>query len=107
VTQGTSLTELETSILMTLTCADTFDQPLTLEELHAGLFTTRAVSVENRRRARRLAASADSSASPRRLLVPRWPRRAGSRARAPRSPDPRSRGRAHDAGPPLWSPCLS
>lgn len=46
MTEGTSLTELETSILMTLTLADTLDQPLTIEELHAGLFTPRAVSLE-------------------------------------------------------------
>ena len=46
MTQDTSLTELETSILMTLTCADALDQPRTLAELHAGLFTPREVTIE-------------------------------------------------------------
>lgn len=44
-TEGNTLTELETSLLMTLTYADLFEYPMTLEELHEGLFSPREVSL--------------------------------------------------------------
>lgn len=50
------LTPLETSVLRTLVYADLFGHPLTLEEMHQGLFTRRAVPIEG------LAAALESSA---------------------------------------------